>query len=142
MSLLNKPKMGRSEEDEVVQKEVSASVASSLESKAFYPLTFPLTAGPGGIAVMLTLSAHVRNHSFSFSMFAYGGLMLAVLTLSVLVYFCFGYAPMIARRVSPGTVHGVLRVIAFILLCIGVQIAWNGLRPLLISVQTGATAMQ
>jgi multiple antibiotic resistance protein len=136
-SLLNQPEAENAKEDDAL-KEVTESAANSWDSRTFYPLAFPLTAGPGCIAVMLTLSAHVRNHSLSFSLFAYGGLMLAVLALSALVYVCYAYAPTIARKVSPGTVHGVLRVIAFILFCIGVQIAWNGLRPLLMSI--GASA--
>jgi multiple antibiotic resistance protein len=59
------------------------------------------------------------------------GLMLAVVLLSALVYACYAYAPQITRAISPSTVHGILRVIAFILLCIGVQIAWNGLEALI-----------
>jgi multiple antibiotic resistance protein len=137
-SLLNQPESERTKDDDGIEEEASETASSSLDSKAFYPLTFPLTAGPGGIAVMLTLSAHVRNHSLSYSLFAYGGLMLAVIALSVLVYLCYSYAPQIARKVSPATVHGILRVIAFILFCIGVQIAWNGLRPLLLSIHAGS----
>ena len=34
---------------------------SSYESSAFYPLTFPVTAGPGCLVVMLTLSAHTMD---------------------------------------------------------------------------------
>jgi multiple antibiotic resistance protein len=59
--------------------------------------------------------------------------MIALVLLSAIVYFSYAYAPLIARRISPSTAHGILRVIAFILLCIGVQIAWNGLVPLLTS---------
>jgi multiple antibiotic resistance protein len=51
-----------------------------------------------------------------------------------LVYLCYAYAPRITRSISPSTAHGILRVVAFILLCIGVQIAWNGLSELLKSV--------
>jgi multiple antibiotic resistance protein len=51
--------------------------------------------------------------------------------LSATIYFSYAYAPLIARRISPSTAHGILRVIAFILLCIGVQIAWNGMQTLL-----------
>jgi multiple antibiotic resistance protein len=47
------------------------------------------------------------------------------------VYFCYGYAPKITSKISASTAHGVLRVVAFILFCIGVQIAWNGLSLLL-----------
>jgi multiple antibiotic resistance protein len=38
---------------------------------------------------------------------------------------------MIAARIKPQTAHGVQRVIAFVLLSIGVQITWNGLAMLL-----------
>ena len=60
--------------------------------------------------------------------------MLAIVVLCVGVYFSYAYAPRLAQSISPSTAHGILRVIAFILLCIGVQIAWNGLVPLLASV--------
>jgi multiple antibiotic resistance protein len=136
-SLLNQPEAEKAKEDTAVQEEATDALANSWDSRAFYPLTFPVTAGPGGIAVMLTLSAHVRNHPLAFSLFAYSGLMMAVVVLSILVYLCYAYAPAIARKISPGTVHGILRVIAFILFCIGVQIAWNGLHPLLLSVRNG-----
>jgi multiple antibiotic resistance protein len=59
---------------------------------------------------------------------------LAVVVLSVLVYFCYAYAPKITKKIPPSTAHGILRVVAFILLCIGVQIAWNGLASLLATV--------
>jgi multiple antibiotic resistance protein len=101
------------------------------ESRAFYPLTFPVTAGPGCIVVMLTLSAHASEKTISDNVIAHLGLMLAIVALAALVYVCYSYAPQIARAVSPSTAHGILRVIAFILLCIGVQIAWNGLEALI-----------
>ena len=54
-------------------------------------------------------------------------IVLAVLALGIPVYLCYAYAPAITARVSPDTANGILRVIAFVLLCIGVQIVWNGL---------------
>ena len=65
---------------------------------------------------------------------AHIGVFLAVVVLSVLVYFCYAYAPKITKVIPPSTAHGILRVVAFILLCIGVQIAWNGLADLLANV--------
>lgn len=110
-----------------------AMETKSFESSTFYPLMFPITAGPGCLVVMLTLSAHTMEASkLTDTVLARAGLLLAVLVLSALVYVCYGYAPQIARKISPSTVHGILRVIAFILLCIGVQIAWNGLEALLV----------
>jgi multiple antibiotic resistance protein len=102
----------------------------SLEQKVFYPFTFPITAGPGCIVVMVTLSAHASGKAFLSSVMAHAGIAIAVVLLSVAVYFCYGHAPTITARISPQTVHGVLRLIAFVLLCIGVQITLNGLEAI------------
>jgi multiple antibiotic resistance protein len=102
-----------------------------LEHKVFYPFTFPITSGPGTLVAVLTLTAHISDKDISKNIQAHAGVFLAVVVLSLLVYFCYAYAPRITRAISPSTAHGILRVIAFILLCIGVQIAWNGLSVLL-----------
>jgi multiple antibiotic resistance protein len=109
-------------------------LAGNLRQKVFYPFTFPLTAGPGCIVVMLTLAAHTPQRPIHDNLLAHAGLMLAILVLCLGVYLCYAHAHRIAYRISPNTAHGILRVMAFILLCIGVQIAWNGLVPLLGSV--------
>ncbi len=111
-------------------KEIAGSGSTEdndLEGKIFYPFTFPVTAGPGTLVVMLTLSAHASMKSLAGSAATHAGIVLAVVILSGSVYLCYGYAPRLIKAVSPSTVHGVLRVIAFILMCIGVQIAWNGI---------------
>jgi multiple antibiotic resistance protein len=107
------------------------AVLGSLEQKIFYPFTFPITAGPGCIVVMVTLSAHASVTGLLPEIAAHAGIVLAVVLLSVAVYFCYGYAPVITARISPQTVHGILRVVAFVLLCIGVQITWNGVEAML-----------
>jgi multiple antibiotic resistance protein len=109
-------------------------LSGDLKQKTFYPFTFPITAGPGGIVVMLTLAAHTPQRPIKDNLLAHAGLLLAILVLCLSVYLCYAHAHRIAHRISPSTAHGILRVIAFILLCIGVQIAWNGLVPLLSSV--------
>jgi multiple antibiotic resistance protein len=103
----------------------------SLRQKVFYPFTFPITAGPGCIVVMITLSAHASTHEMLPDLGAHVGISLAVVVLSILVYVCYAYAPAIAARVPKDTAQGILRVIAFFLLCIGVQIVWNGLQAML-----------
>jgi multiple antibiotic resistance protein len=90
--------------------------------------------GPGGIVVMVTLSAHASGKGLLPDIAAHTGIVLAVILLSVSVYFCYGHAPAITARVSPDTAHGILRVIAFFLLCIGVQITWNGVQAMLATV--------
>ena len=98
----------------------------NLQGKIFYPFTFPITAGPGTLVVMLTLSARISNKSLPETAAGHAGIVLATIVLCASVYFCYAYAPRLIKAVSPSTVHGILRVIAFILMCIGVQIAWNG----------------
>jgi multiple antibiotic resistance protein len=110
---------------------ITQAEINSLREKAFYPFTFPITAGPGSIVVMLTLSVHATHPTVSETIIAHLGLFLSAIVLSGGIYFCYAYAPKIASAISPSTAHGILRVIAFILLCIGVQIAWNGLSSLL-----------
>jgi multiple antibiotic resistance protein len=101
-----------------------------LAGKIFYPFTFPITAGPGTLVVMLTLSARVSNKGLIETAEGHAGIVLAAVVLSASVYFCYAYAPKLIKAVSPSTVHGILRVIAFVLMCIGVQIAWNGISML------------
>lgn len=103
----------------------------TLDSKAFYPFTFPLTAGPATVVVTLTLAAHAEQPITLDSIFNQLGLFLAIAVLCVMVYFAYMYAPAISRKISPQTIHGILRIIAFILLAIGVQIFWRGAEELL-----------
>lgn len=103
----------------------------TLDSKAFYPFTFPLTAGPATVVVTLTLAAHAEQPIRLDSIFNQLGLFLAIAVLCVMIYFAYTYAPTISRKISPQTIHGILRIIAFILLAIGVQIFWRGAEELL-----------
>jgi multiple antibiotic resistance protein len=131
-SLLNQKDSAPSrEKTDAAVPAVTPAEIDALTSKAFYPFTFPITAGPGCIVVMLTLSIHSRQSALSQTLLAYAGLFLAIVLLSAGIYLCYAYAPKIARSISPATAHGILRVVAFILFCIGVQIAWNGLSDLI-----------
>ena len=93
-----------------------------------------MTSGPGTLVALLTLTARISNRDISRDVLAHIGVFLAVVVLSALVYFCYAYAPRITKIIPPSTAHGILRVVAFILLCIGVQIAWNGLAVLVAAV--------
>jgi multiple antibiotic resistance protein len=131
-SLLNqKESTPSAEKTEAALPAVTQAEIDNLQEKAFYPFTFPITAGPGCIVVMLTLSVHATQSTITDTILARVGLFIAAITLSALIYLCYAYAPRIARVISPSTAHGILRVVAFILLCIGVQIAWNGINDLL-----------
>lgn len=97
-----------------------------LTEKIFYQFTFPITAGPGTLVIMVTLSAHASQNNLPFAAATHGGIVMAAAVLSVSVYLCYAYAPKLINAVSPSATNGILRVVAFILMCIGVQIGWNG----------------
>jgi multiple antibiotic resistance protein len=107
---------------------------SRLEEGAFYPYTFPITSGPGTLVALLTVTAHISDKNLTHNILAHVAVFLAIVVLSVLCYFCYAYAPRITKVIPPSTAHGILRVIAFILLCIGIQIAWNGLSALIATI--------
>ena len=123
--LLNEP-------DETKQLQTAPLLADSptLRGKVFYPFTFPVTAGPGVLVVMLTLSAHASKGTVLEAVLAHLGVLTGMSLMCLAVFVFYAYAPKITARISPFTAHGILRVVAFVLLCIGVQIAWNGLYSL------------
>jgi multiple antibiotic resistance protein len=123
-SLLTKP------DPETNTSSVSVSL-ESLEDRVFYPLTFPITAGPGTIVVALTLSAHASQYRLVDSAFAHLGLLIATVLLGIVIYLSYAYADRTAARLSPAVSQGILRVVSFILLCIGGEIIWNGIEHLL-----------
>lgn len=133
-SLLNQPET----ESNPNRIEVEETSFGSVEEKVFYPLTFPVTVGPGCIVVMLTLSAHASvTRGVLEDVMAHVGISLAVVALSLILFLSYRYAPKITERISAQTAHGILRIVAFVLLCIGVQITWNGVETLLKTVMKG-----
>lgn len=92
---------------------------------AFYPLTMPVTTGPGTISVSIALGAILpRNMPVML-----GGLT-ASLLISGAIYLCYRYADRIESRLGRAGSEALSSLFAFILICIGVQILWNGFSEL------------
>lgn len=98
--------------------------------KAFYPLTLPLTVGPGSISIAITLGANEPRH-LGPNLIAILSAAAAALLIALSVYVCYAYADKFAAAVGPSGMNVILRLSAFLLVCIGVQILWNGVRALL-----------
>jgi multiple antibiotic resistance protein len=127
-SLLNRPNSPPA----LAQEEPTTATVEDLGQRAFYPLTMPLTVGPGAISVALTLGANQTKGLRTLVETALGH-MFGILIVSVSVYLCYRYAHYIVKRLGPIGTGVVVRLSAFILLCIGVQICWNGLHTLIIA---------
>jgi multiple antibiotic resistance protein len=133
-SVLNEPDSAAGTKDKREEAEVrSEDPLQNLQAKAFYPLTFPITSGPGTLVVLLTLGARFSGNSTESTILRHVVLFVAIVVISCVVYVCYAYAGKITKAISAPTAHGILRVMAFILLCIGVQIAWNGLSTLILA---------
>lgn len=101
-----------------------------LKARSFYPISFPLTVGPGAMAVSVALGANNPTSLVNWTMGVASMVLGAGLT-ALLIYYCYRYANTIVRFLgSLGTIV-LLRLSAFMLLCIGLQIIWSGLLGLL-----------
>ena len=127
-ALLNRPDETPTES----RTALAQAAASNPRPGAFYPLTMPLTVGPGAMSVAITLGANpsrdVRTLFVTAAAHAIG-----MLVVAIVVYLCYRYADAIVRKLGKTGSIVLMRLSAFILLCIGVQIGWNGVHALLAS---------
>ncbi len=98
--------------------------------QAFYPLTLPLTVGPGSISVAVTVGAN-RPEGSEWRWPLIAGMLLGSVLIAVSIYLSYRFAERIGRTLGDASMNVVIRLSSFILLCIGVQIMWNGLSALL-----------
>ena len=124
--LLNRP----DDEEKAPDASLKPLKASYLSRRAFYPLTLPLTVGPGSISVAVAVGANRPPGSET-----YWGLPLAALlgcaVIAATIYFVYRFAEPIGRVLGDTAMSIFIRLSSFILLCIGVQIVWNGVSKLL-----------
>jgi multiple antibiotic resistance protein len=99
--------------------------------QAFYPLTFPISCGPGSIAAAITVGVSLHDERLALSLARMGGGALALLTIGVVMYLAFRYAQRLLKPLGEAGTVVFLRLSAFILLCLGVQIVWDGVSELL-----------
>jgi multiple antibiotic resistance protein len=126
--------MLKQKDDDTTKSDVHRTVdAQHLSEKAFYPLTLPLTVGPGSISVAITLGANEQHidHRIIFSMI---GAVIGAVLIAASVYLCYAFADRLARALGVTGMSVIMRLSSFLLVCIGVQIIWNGLSALLKSV--------
>ena len=101
--------------------------------QAFYPLTLPLTVGPGSISAANTVGAN-RTEGSQWRWPLIVGLLIGAILIAVSIYLSYRFAERIAAALGDAAMNVVIRLSSFILVCIGVQISWNGLSALLRSV--------
>jgi multiple antibiotic resistance protein len=118
-----------SPENTEARKEQQAAPARLSADAAFYPLTMPLTTGPGTISVAIALGAErpvVGDGLFPFM----AGLTIAAAIIALIVWVSYRYADLVTALLGEAGTRVLTRLVAFLLLCIGVQIIVNGAEDL------------
>lgn len=95
---------------------------------SFYPLTMPLTVGPGSMSVAITLGSRKPAGPARLSQLAeYAtGAVLGMVAIALSIYLAYRFADHIARLLGETGLEVLVRLSAFILMCIGIEIVWNG----------------
>jgi multiple antibiotic resistance protein len=121
------------EGDDAQERESAVELASEREATrlAFYPLTMPLTAGPGTISIAVALGTN-RPRGAEFFWFSLAAAFTTLL-MSLLIYVMYRYSDRISQAIGANGTAVIVRVSAFLLFCIGIQVSWTGLEELLSS---------
>jgi multiple antibiotic resistance protein len=97
---------------------------------SFYPLTLPLTVGPGSISVALTIGSHRPAEQETDTFLLVGAAILGLMAVAATIYVCYRFAAELAKILGTVGINVMVRLSAFILICIGIQIGWSGVSAL------------
>jgi multiple antibiotic resistance protein len=108
------------------ERQVPKPSRDAILSQAFYPLTMPLTVGPGSIAVAITLGSNAKEESHMQLIESALVSTIGIVLIGITIYLCYRYSDVLERLLGPNGTSIVVRLSAFILVCIGIQIMFNG----------------
>jgi multiple antibiotic resistance protein len=111
-------------------EENGGSMMAEGEAIAFFPLTMPLTTGPGTISVAIAFASERPHDPLALGGFFLGASAAAAL-LALLIWVLYRSAERLMALLGPSGVRVASRLIAFILLCIGTQITLDGIEAVL-----------
>ena len=118
------------------QHATSTATLENLMRMTIFPLTIPLTTGPGSIATAIALAAN-RPADTQGALVSSLVWLVVALAVSLTILNAYRHAGRMARLFGREGTHAVTRLSAFLLLCVGVQImltgALDGIRPLLMA---------
>lgn len=121
--------LNHSDDDEVhaaVKRSQSAALTrAEVVKRSFFPVTFPLTTGPGTIAAAIAIGAGLPRQPVMYVASAAVSLVGAAITVAVIYLVYRNAGRLMARLGEVGTLV-MTRLMAFVLLCIGIEILWTG----------------
>jgi multiple antibiotic resistance protein len=111
--------------------DAARNTKKDFHAMAFFPLTLPITIGPGCLAVGIALGSRLGHQSLRGMIPAYAGAGVAILAVMASVWVSYGFAAVVLRRLGPTGTTVVTKLSAFVLMAIGVEILWDGLAELI-----------
>jgi multiple antibiotic resistance protein len=110
---------------------------STAMKSVFYPLTLPLTVGLGSLATVIALVVNNKKSTgfdIANEFSAIVGALLGICAVTLSIYVAYREASRIQRVFGENGTNVLMRLFAFILLAIGIQIMWGGINELLLEV--------
>ena len=107
-----------------------ANVQHNIDGKLFYPITFPITTGAGTISVLFTLSAHSAGTNTTSWLIDTGAILLAVIFTCILIYIFYLNTKRLIHYLGSNGELIISRISAFLIFCVGLQIAITGIMTL------------
>jgi multiple antibiotic resistance protein len=101
-----------------------------VQRRAFYPLTFPLTVGPGSVSIAISIGASVPSGATSAAFNVLIDLV-AVAIVAATVFLSYRFASRLIGLLGETGTSVFTRLSSFILLCVGVSIIWSGVLGLI-----------
>lgn len=99
----------------------------------FYPLSFPITCGPGSLAAAIAVGASLHTPRITETLASLAGALTGIVVVGIVVALTYRYATALLRKLGEVGQLVFLRLMAFLLLAVGVQIVWDGIRGLILS---------
>lgn len=115
-------------EKEESNQNLDSNKWKDIERKIFYPITFPISIGPGSISVIFTLmaSASIKGDLFHTGM-NYVVIGLVVVCMAAILYIFLSQGQRIIEKIGPVGNQIINKLVAFFTFCIGIQITLNGI---------------
>ena len=112
------------EEDDITDDRAAHKPETPTDT--FYPLTMPITVGPGSIAVAITIGSQRPRDESCPGRNPRLAAIAGVVAIAATIYVCYRFAEGTVGALGEQGTNVVVRLSAFILFCIGIEIIWNG----------------
>ena len=103
----------------------------NLESRVFYPITFPISIGPGSISVIFTLMASVNiKDGLGKIIINYAVIAFVIFLMCLILYVILSQGQKITKKVGVTGTMIINKMVAFFTFCVGIQIIAEGVEKI------------